>query len=103
AAAVGLFKGCTAFVLASRADEGLPMVLIEAMAAGRPAIASRVGGVPEIIVDGATGLLVERADPAALAGAITKLLLDPAAAAQMGRAARQRADQFAWPLIASQY
>lgn len=82
------------FVLSSR-SEGLGLVIVEAMAAGRPVVATRVGGVPEVVVDGETGLLVPPDDPGALAVAIRRLLADPALAARMGEAGRKRAhDQF---------
>jgi glycosyltransferase involved in cell wall biosynthesis len=70
-------------------DEALSNVLLESMAAGAPIVATRVGGTPEAIADGVTGLLVEPGDAAALAGAITRLLNDPALAERLGRAARQ--------------
>jgi glycosyltransferase involved in cell wall biosynthesis len=70
-------------------DEALSNVLLESMAAGAPIVATRVGGTPEAIVDGVTGLLVEPDDAAALAGAITRLLNDPALAERLGRTARQ--------------
>jgi glycosyltransferase involved in cell wall biosynthesis len=78
------------FVLASR-SEGLGLVIAEAMAAGRPVVATRVGGIPEVVVDGETGLLVAPEDPGALAAAIRRLLADPALAARMGEAGRRRA------------
>lgn len=65
-------------------------VLIEAMAAARPIVASRAGGVPEIVVDGETGLLVPPGDDAALAEAVLALLADPARAARLGEAGRRR-------------
>ena len=70
--------------------EGFSNVIIEAGAAGRPVVATRVGGNPEAIVEGETGLLVPARDPEALAGAIISLLRDPAKRARMGEAARRR-------------
>lgn len=76
-------------VLPSR-SEGLGLVLLEAMAAGRPVVASRVGGIPEVVADGETGLLVPPEEPGALAAAIGRLLADPAKALRMGEAGRRR-------------
>lgn len=71
--------------------EGFGIVIVEAMAAGRPVVASAVGGVPEIVVDGETGLLVPAGDAPALADAIARLLRDPASARQMGARGGDRA------------
>lgn len=70
-------------------NEALSNVLLESMAAGAPTVATRVGGTPEAMVDGVTGLLVPPADPAAMAEAVAHLLTDPDRAAALGRAARQ--------------
>ena len=74
--------------------EGLPIALVEAMALGRPAVVTRVGGTPEVLADGAQGLLVPPRDPAALAAGLLRLLGDPALRAKMGAAARARALDF---------
>jgi glycosyltransferase involved in cell wall biosynthesis len=74
--------------------EGLPIALLEAMALGRPAVVTRVGGVPEVVTDGVQGLLVPPRDPAALAEALACLLGDPRLRARMGTAARARALDF---------
>jgi glycosyltransferase involved in cell wall biosynthesis len=75
--------------------EGFGLVLLEAMLAERPVVASRVSAIPEIVADGATGLLVPPDDVAALTGALLQLLGDPPWAAAMGRAGRARArDEF---------
>ncbi|MGY1680936.1 glycosyltransferase [Geodermatophilus sp. SYSU D01176] len=66
--------------------ENCPMAVLEAAAHGVPVVASAVGGVPELVDDGATGLLVPPGDAAALAGALTRLLADPAEADRLGRA-----------------
>jgi len=71
--------------------EGFGMVALEAMERGRPVVASAVGGLPEIVDDGRTGLLVPPGDADALAGAIRELASDPARAAAMGAAGRARA------------
>ena len=73
-------------------SEGLPQSLLEAMALGRPVVASRVAGLPDVLDQGRCGLLVPPDDPEALRGAIRRLLDDPALAARLGRAARQRVE-----------
>lgn len=70
--------------------QGLGTIMLEAMARGKPVIASRVGGVYGVVSDGETGLLVPPSDSAALAERIVELLRDPARAQAMGRAARER-------------
>jgi glycosyltransferase involved in cell wall biosynthesis len=70
--------------------EGFGLVTLEAMAAGKPVVASRVSALPEIVADGETGLLVLPYDREALAGAMIGLLRDPTRARQMGRAGRAR-------------
>ena len=83
--------------------EPLGIVNLEAMACGTAVVASRVGGIPEVVADGRTGLLVPPDDPAALAEAIGALVADPARAARMGLAGRQRAAaEFSWTTIAEQ-
>ena len=70
--------------------EGLPLVLLEAMARGRPVVATPVGGTPELVTDGETGLLVPPRDPEALAEALRRILDDPGLARRLGEAARAR-------------
>lgn len=70
--------------------EGMPLVVLEAMAAGLPVVASRVSGIPEVVVDGETGWLVPPEDPEALAVALAELLADPAEGRRRGAAGRQR-------------
>lgn len=72
-------------------SEGLSNVVLESMAAGVPVVATRVGGTPEILDDGVTGLLVPPCDASALAGAIGRLLGNEALARRLGEAARARA------------
>ena len=70
--------------------EGFGLVLLEAMAAGRPIVASRVATIPEVVVDSETGLLVPAGDPQALADALAELADQPARAHQLGEAGRER-------------
>jgi glycosyltransferase involved in cell wall biosynthesis len=76
------------FVLPSRSD-ALPNAVLEAMAAGLPVVASAVGGILELIVDGRTGVLVPPGDPASLAARLCELMADPSRAERLGGAARQ--------------
>jgi len=71
--------------------EGFPNAIIEAMAAARPVVATNVGGIPDAVAHGETGLLVEPSDPAALAAAIGRLVEDPGLRARLGEAGRERA------------
>ncbi|MBF0614949.1 MAG: TIGR03088 family PEP-CTERM/XrtA system glycosyltransferase [Magnetococcales bacterium] len=77
------------FVLPSKA-EGTPLTLLEAMAMGVPVVATRVGGVADLVVEGVTGRLVPPNDPQALAAAMLGYLLDPATASLHGAAGRER-------------
>ena len=85
------------FVFPSLWHEPFGIPVIEAMAAGLPVIATRGGALPEIVVDGESGLLVERGDAEGLATAIARLLGDPALRARMGAAGRARVRElFTW-------
>ena len=75
------------FALTSRL-EGMPLAILEAWAAGRAVIASRVGGVPRIVSDGQTGILFDLGDEAALTQAMSRLLANPAEACRLGEAGR---------------
>jgi glycosyltransferase involved in cell wall biosynthesis len=76
------------FAQASTRTEGVPQALLQAFAAGVPVVASRIGGIPEVVADGLTGLLVPSESAEALAAGIGRVLDDPEAAAQRARAAR---------------
>lgn len=76
------------FAQASTRTEGVPQALLQAFAAGVPVVASRIGGIPEVVIDGETGLLVPSESPEALAAGIERVLDDPEAAAQRARAGR---------------
>jgi glycosyltransferase involved in cell wall biosynthesis len=69
--------------------DGIPNVLVEAMAAGAPVVATAVSGIPELVTDGVDGLLVEPERPTALADALTRLHSDPALAARLAAAGRR--------------
>jgi glycosyltransferase involved in cell wall biosynthesis len=99
---IRLFTGCSFFVLPSRI-EPLGIVNLEAMAAGKAVVASRVGGVPEVVLPGQTGLLVPPEDASALSEAIVKLMVDVKLRERLGEAGRKRIQCFSWPIIAEQY
>ena len=99
---IQLLTHALAFVCPS-VYEPLGIVNLEAMACSTAVVASRVGGIPEVVDDGVTGLLVPPDDPAALAGALNRLLRDPGRAEAMGRAGRERAvTEFSWETVAAQ-
>jgi alpha-maltose-1-phosphate synthase len=82
--------------------EPFGIINLEAMACGTPVVASRVGGIPEVVVDGETGWLVEPGDPTALAQALRTALADPQRARRMGEAGRRRVEaHFSWDRIAA--
>ncbi|WP_090251602.1 TIGR03088 family PEP-CTERM/XrtA system glycosyltransferase [Ectothiorhodospira marina] len=86
-----LLAGMDIFVLPSLA-EGTPVTVLEAMASGLPVVASRVGGLPELVVEGETGSLVPPSSPAALAKVLVHYLDDPARIRREGQAARKRVE-----------
>jgi glycosyltransferase involved in cell wall biosynthesis len=86
----GVLAGVSVSVLTS-VKEGCSNIVLETMAAGRPMVATAVGGNPELIVDGVTGFLVPVGDARAVADRVVRLLSDTALAARMGEAARERA------------
>jgi glycosyltransferase involved in cell wall biosynthesis len=85
-----LFAWADIFVLPSH-HEGLPVSIIEAMACGLPVVASAVGGIPDLVDDGQTGLLVEAHQPLELADALVRLLTNPELQIKMGAAGREKA------------
>ena len=86
---LSLHKAFDIFVMSS-VTEGLGTSLLDAMAAGKPVVATMAGGIPEVVIDGETGFLVPPRDHDAMAGAIVKLLKDDALRHRMGEAGRAR-------------
>lgn len=101
--AVRLFLGCSFFVLSSRADEGLPVVSVEALAAGKAIVATRSGGTPEAVVDGVNGLIVPRDDEPALTTALLRMIRDPEMRNRMGETNALHARAFDWSSITDRY
>jgi len=98
-----LLRGFDVFVLPSR-FEGLPMTVIEAMAAGLPVVATKVGSLHEIVEDGGTGLLVRPKEPPELAAAVEKLVADERLRKVMGAAGRKVAvERFSLSAAARQH
>jgi glycosyltransferase involved in cell wall biosynthesis len=96
------FTACDVFVLPSE-YEAFGLVLLEAGACEKPCVATKVGGVPEVIEDGRTGLLVDYGDVDSLANSISSLLGDEAKRKQMGKAARERVKKnFTWTKVVDQ-
>jgi len=89
---IGALEQLDVYVLSST-QESFPLAPIEAMAAGRPVIATAVGALPEIVEDGVTGLVVPPADEAALADAIERVVVEPGLRHSLGAAGRERASQ----------
>jgi glycosyltransferase involved in cell wall biosynthesis len=83
----GMLDDATALVLPSR-SEGLGRIVVEALCRGRPVVATRVGGITDLVRDGENGLLVEPRSPAALADALVHVLVDGELAARLAAAAR---------------
>jgi phosphatidylinositol alpha-1,6-mannosyltransferase len=92
-----LYNACDAFILCSREDrgrrgilaEGFGMALVEASSCGKPVIAGRSGGVPDAVVEGITGLLLDPCDSDAVAAAIIKVLREPDLAKTLGANGRE--------------
>lgn len=90
-----LYALCDVLVLPSRM-EGWGLALMEAMAMTKPVVATRVGGIPELVEDGKTGYLVDLGDVLGLSEAIAKLIEDPSLRKKMGRQGRRSAKKYTW-------
>ncbi len=98
------YRRCDVFVLAGRDSEvsggaeGYGIAFVEAALRGKPVVGGRSGGIPDAVIDGETGILVDPLDPGDIADAVTRLLGEPELAARLGRDGRRRAlDELAWP------
>lgn len=104
-----LYRAADLFVLPAVHDgkgnvDGLPNVILEAMASGLPVVASGISGIPLAVEDGRTGRLVPERDPEALLGALRGLLANPAAAREMGERGRRKAEaELTWDAVAARY
>jgi glycosyltransferase involved in cell wall biosynthesis len=104
-----LYRAADLFTLPAVHDskgnvDGLPNVILEAMASGLPVVASRISGIPLAVEDGETGLLVPERDPEALLGALRRLLADPDSARAMGERGRRKAEaELTWDAVAARY
>jgi glycosyltransferase involved in cell wall biosynthesis len=104
-----LYRAADLFVLPAVHDargnvDGLPNVILEAMATGLPVVASGISGIPLAVEEGVTGLLVPEKDPATLLGALLRLLVDPGQAKGMGERGRRKAETgLTWDAVAARY
>jgi glycosyltransferase involved in cell wall biosynthesis len=96
----GFYADCDLVVMSSR-NEGAPIVLLEAMGAGKPIVATRVGGVPDMVEDNVSALLVGPDDAEALARAILRAIQDDLLRERLGRAASQTVERFSVAAFAS--
>jgi phosphatidylinositol alpha-mannosyltransferase len=97
---VRYYQTSDVFCAPSTGQESFGIVLLEAMAAGRPIVASRIPGYAEVVEDGVEGLLVEPRSPAALAGALLRLLKDAERRKAMGERGRVKAAEYDWRRVA---
>jgi phosphatidyl-myo-inositol alpha-mannosyltransferase len=96
------YAACDLLVAPSLGGESFGYVLLEAMAAGLPVVASRIPGYDEVVRDGREGFLVPAGDPRAVADATAKVLDDPALARTMADAGRTTAARYDWAAVAGQ-
>jgi len=102
-AVLAAWDRCAIGVVPSITPDAFPTVALEAMSAGVAVLASRVGGIPEAVLDGETGVLVPPGDPVALAEALDRLMDDPAQRARLGAAGRERVPIFTAPAVLPRY
>jgi glycosyltransferase involved in cell wall biosynthesis len=88
------WRRATVAVVPSLVPDAFPVVALEAMASGRPVIASRIGGLPDAVVDGETGILVRSGDVGELTDVLERVLSSPELRARLGQAGRERARLF---------
>jgi phosphatidyl-myo-inositol alpha-mannosyltransferase len=93
---------CEVLMAPSIGGESFGIVLVEALAAGLPVVASNIPGYDEVIRDGDDGLLVPPQDPATLASAVRRVLRDPDLADRLARAGRRRAERYSWDVVTTQ-
>jgi phosphatidylinositol alpha-mannosyltransferase len=94
------YQACDVFCAPNTGQESFGIVLLEAMAACAPIVASDIPGYRDVVTNGVEGLLVERQNPGALADALSRLLNSPDLRASMRRAGQQKAQRFDWPRVA---
>lgn len=95
----GYYAGSTVYASPALGGEAMGIVLIEALASGKPVVASRIAGYDEVIADGRHGLLVQPNDPAALAVALKRVLGSAELRQELSRNGLKRASEFAWPRV----
>ena len=95
------YRSCDIFCAPSIGSESQGIILLEAMASGRPVVASDIPGYRAVVADGVDGLLVRPRDPEALAAALRRLIADPELRERMGAAGMERAIDYSWPKIAA--
>jgi len=98
----GYHAACDVLIAPSLGGESFGYVLVEAMAAGLPVVASRIPGYDEVVRDGWEGFLVPPGDPRAVAEAAAKVLDDPSLARSMGAAGRTKAARYDWAVVAEE-